>query len=112
MPFPVVRKVVRSLCKARTIGPLLTALNSRPRYARIAGPHHFQVRATVHRHHATNLAVNEKPDWDKVISEAENVVGYPSTSLSLCGSGNDMGKITEYLRKLSGSKHPLLKTAK
>lgn len=55
----------------------------------------------------------EKPDWNRAVSEAERIVGYPSSFLSLRWLLSDeIANVALHLRKLVGSNHPLLKTAK
>lgn len=62
------------------------------------------------------LAVKPSPpkhDWDRAVSEAERIVGYPTSFLSLRWLLSDeIANVALYLRKLVGSSHPLLKTAK
>lgn len=54
-----------------------------------------------------------KHDWDRVVSEAEKIVGYPTSFLSLRWLLSDeVANVAMHLRKLVGSDHPLLKTAK
>lgn len=56
---------------------------------------------------------NKKPDWNKAVSEAEKIVGYPTSFLSLRWLLSDeIANVALHLRKLVGSNHPLLKTAK
>jgi decaprenyl-diphosphate synthase subunit 2 len=62
-------------------------------------------------------AVTVKPpvkrDWNRVVSEAEKIVGYPSSYLGLRWLLSDeVANVALHLRKLIGSNHPLLKTAK
>lgn len=55
----------------------------------------------------------EKHDWNRAVSEAERIVGYPSSFLSLRWLLSDeIANVALHLRKLVGSNHPLLKTAK
>lgn len=55
----------------------------------------------------------QKPDWNRAVSEAERIVGYPSSFLSLRWLLSDeIANVALHLRKLVGSNHPLLKTAK
>ena len=62
---------------------------------------------------ATKAATNQKPDWNRVVSEAEKIVGYPTSFLSLRWLLSDeIANVALHLRKLVGSNHPLLKTAK
>ncbi|VEN51258.1 unnamed protein product [Callosobruchus maculatus] len=59
----------------------------------------------------TNCA--KKPDWNKAVTEAEKIVGYPTSFLSLRWLMSDeIANVALQLRKLVGSNHPLLKTAK
>ncbi|XP_045488391.1 all trans-polyprenyl-diphosphate synthase PDSS2 [Pieris rapae] len=56
---------------------------------------------------------NTKPDWNRAVSEAEKIVGYPTSFLSLRWVMSDeIANVALHLRKLVGSNHPLLKTAK
>lgn len=62
---------------------------------------------------ASSVAVNQKPDWNRAVSEAEKIVGYPTSFLSLRWLLSDeIANVALHLRKLVGSNHPLLKTAK
>lgn len=57
--------------------------------------------------------VVQKPDWNRAVSEAEKIVGYPTSFLSLRWLLSDeIANVALHLRKLVGSNHPLLKTAK
>lgn len=59
------------------------------------------------------VVVNQKTDWNKTMSEAEKIVGYPTSFLSLRWLLSDeIANVALHLRKLVGSNHPLLKTAK
>ncbi|XP_018579001.1 decaprenyl-diphosphate synthase subunit 2-like [Anoplophora glabripennis] len=59
------------------------------------------------------LAHEKKPDWNRAVSEAEKIVGYPTSFLSLRWLLSDeIANVALHLRKLVGSNHPLLKTAK
>lgn len=54
-----------------------------------------------------------KPDFNRAVSEAEKIVGYPTSFLSLRWLLSDeIANVALHLRKLVGSNHPLLKTAK
>lgn len=54
-----------------------------------------------------------KHDWNRAVSEAERIVGYPTSFLSLRWLLSDeIANVALYLRKLVGGSHPLLKTAK
>lgn len=55
----------------------------------------------------------QKQDWNRAVSEAEKIVGYPTSFLSLRWLLSDeIANVALHLRKLVGSSHPLLKTAK
>lgn len=59
------------------------------------------------------LVEKKKPDWNRAVSEAEKIVGYPTSFLSLRWLLSDeIANVALHLRKLVGSNHPLLKTAK
>lgn len=59
------------------------------------------------------VAVSQKTDWNKTMSEAEKIVGYPTSFLSLRWLLSDeIANVALHLRKLVGSNHPILKTAK
>ncbi|XP_014663391.1 PREDICTED: decaprenyl-diphosphate synthase subunit 2-like [Priapulus caudatus] len=52
-------------------------------------------------------------DWNKAMSEAEKIVGYPTSYLSLrCLLSDEMSNVALHVRRLVGTKHPLLQTAK
>lgn len=54
-----------------------------------------------------------KRNWDRAISEAEKIVGYPTSFLSLRWLLSDeVAHVAMHLRRLVGTNHPLLKTAK
>ncbi|XP_055373304.1 all trans-polyprenyl-diphosphate synthase PDSS2 [Condylostylus longicornis] len=62
---------------------------------------------------ATKRAPVPKHDWNRAVSEAERIVGYPTSFLSLRWLLSDeIANVALHLRKLVGSNHPLLKTAK
>jgi len=49
----------------------------------------------------------------KVVSEAEKIVGYPTSFLNLrCLFSDELSNIAFHIRKLVGTKHPLLRTAR
>lgn len=62
------------------------------------------------------LATKQTPpkhDWNRAVSEAERIVGYPTSFLSLRWLLSDeIANVALHLRKLVGSSHPLMKTAK
>ncbi|KAL4232852.1 Decaprenyl-diphosphate synthase subunit 2 [Mactra antiquata] len=52
-------------------------------------------------------------DWKQAVSEAEKIVGYPTSFMSLrCLLSDELANVAIQLRKLVGTKHPILKTAK
>jgi len=62
---------------------------------------------------AENRIMSQKTDWNKTMSEAEKIVGYPTSFLNLRWLLSDeIANVALHLRKLVGSNHPLLKTAK
>ncbi|KAI4494418.1 hypothetical protein M0802_008910 [Mischocyttarus mexicanus] len=62
---------------------------------------------------AAKPIVSQKPDWNKAVSEAEKIVGYPTSFLSLRWLLSDeIANVALHLRKLVGSNHPLLQIAK
>ncbi|XP_058809281.1 all trans-polyprenyl-diphosphate synthase PDSS2 [Phymastichus coffea] len=63
--------------------------------------------------YSTKTVNSQKPDWNRAVSEAEKIVGYPTSFLSLRWLLSDeIANVALHLRKLVGSNHPLLKTAK
>lgn len=70
-------------------------------------------KAAVKQNVSGKLAHNQRPDWNRAVSEAEKIVGYPTSFLSLRWLLSDeIANVALHLRKLVGSNHPLLKTAK
>uniref|UniRef100_A0A8I3N644 Decaprenyl diphosphate synthase subunit 2 n=1 Tax=Canis lupus familiaris TaxID=9615 RepID=A0A8I3N644_CANLF len=50
--------------------------------------------------------------WNQVVSEAEKIVGYPTSFMSLrCLLSDELSNIALQVRKLVGTQHPLLTTA-
>ncbi|XP_072408712.1 all trans-polyprenyl-diphosphate synthase PDSS2 isoform X2 [Chiloscyllium punctatum] len=50
--------------------------------------------------------------WTKVVSEAEKIVGYPTSFMSLrCLLSDELSNIALHVRKLVGTRHPLISTA-
>lgn len=55
----------------------------------------------------------KKDDLTQALSEAEKLVGYPTSFLSLrCLLSDELSNVAMYMKRLVGSKHPLLKTAR
>lgn len=75
--------------------------------------HDFQTSTWCNSLVGEKLSSNQKPDWNRAVSEAEKIVGYPTSFLSLRWLLSDeIANVALHLRKLVGSNHPLLKTAK
>ncbi|KAL3968446.1 solute carrier family 39 (zinc transporter), member 7 [Sarotherodon galilaeus] len=52
-------------------------------------------------------------NWSKVVSDAEKIVGYPTSFMSLrCLLSDELSNVAMHLRKLVGTQHPLLNTAR
>lgn len=52
-------------------------------------------------------------NWKKAMSNAEKVVGYPTSFMSLrCLLSDELSNVALQMRKLVGTNHPLLKTAR
>ncbi|GFO27222.1 decaprenyl-diphosphate synthase subunit 2 [Plakobranchus ocellatus] len=59
------------------------------------------------------LGLGSQKSVSKAVSDAEKIVGYPTSFLSLrCLLSDEMSNIALHMRKLVGTKHPLLKTAR
>lgn len=70
-------------------------------------------KSKIHIDGALYALPNQKSDWIRAVNEAEKVVGYPTSFLNLRWLLSDeIANIALHLRKLIGSSHPLLKTAK
>ena len=51
--------------------------------------------------------------WNKAVSEAEKIVGYPTSFMSLrCLLSDELSNVALQMHKLVGTGHPLLKTAR
>ncbi|XP_042181284.1 all trans-polyprenyl-diphosphate synthase PDSS2-like [Oncorhynchus tshawytscha] len=52
-------------------------------------------------------------NFNKVVSDAEKIVGYPTSFVSLrCLLSDELSNVAMHVRKLVGTKHPLLSTAR
>ncbi|XP_038210656.1 all trans-polyprenyl-diphosphate synthase PDSS2 [Zerene cesonia] len=81
--------------------------------AKVWGPCAVREVSTCNTQRAAVSQHNTKPDWNRAVSEAEKIVGYPTSFLSLRWVLSDeIANVALHLRKLVGSNHPLLKTAK
>ena len=62
---------------------------------------------------ASFLGTSKATDWSKAVTEAEKIVGYPTSFMSLrCLLSDEFSNVAMHMRKLVGTKHPLLKTAR
>lgn len=110
MTLRLTRNIVRIVENVRGISLAPSLLERRPHAAQLQ---HSDIHTAAARCAAVNLATNQKPDWNKAVSEAEKIVGYPTSFLSLRWLLSDeIANVALHLRKLVGSNHPLLKTAK
>jgi decaprenyl-diphosphate synthase subunit 2 len=61
----------------------------------------------------TEQVSSTSPDWDRAMSDAEKIVGYSTSYFSLrCLLSDEISNVALHLRKLVGTNHPLLETAK
>ena len=52
-------------------------------------------------------------EWKRAVSDAEKIVGYPTSFMSLrCLLSDELANVALQVRKLVGTRHPLLKTAR
>lgn len=52
-------------------------------------------------------------NWNKAVSDAEKLVGYPTSFMSLrCLLSDELSNVAMHVRKLVGTQHPLLNTAR
>ncbi|XP_054469642.1 decaprenyl-diphosphate synthase subunit 2 [Anoplopoma fimbria] len=59
------------------------------------------------------LSSSGPPNWSKVVSDAEKLVGYPTSFMSLrCLLSDEFSNVAMHVRKLVGTQHPLLNTAR
>jgi decaprenyl-diphosphate synthase subunit 2 len=96
--------ITKSTCKS--VLPVSSAVISK---------REFRISSTLEKLSSDKFSTtnNQKPDWNRAVSEAEKIVGYPTSFLSLRWLLSDeIANVALHLRKLVGSNHPLLKTAK
>lgn len=75
--------------------------------------HTFATTGSATKLEKVDAKIIHKHEWDRAVSEAEKIVGYPTSFLSLRWLLSDeVANVAMHLRKLVGSTHPLLKTAK
>lgn len=66
-----------------------------------------------YKKHSTKATVNPKIDWSRAVTDAEKIIGCPTSFLNLRWLLSDeIANVAIHLQKLVGSSHPLLKTAK
>lgn len=65
-------------------------------------------------HRCLSLFSSSGPsNWNKVVSDAEKIVGYPTSFMSLrCLLSDELSNVAMHVRKLVGTQHPLLNTAR
>lgn len=65
-------------------------------------------------HRGLSLFSSSGPsNWNKVVSDAEKIVGYPTSFMSLrCLLSDELSNVAMHVRKLVGTQHPLLNTAR
>lgn len=60
-----------------------------------------------------DTAMVNPPEWNLVVKEAENIVGYPTSFMNLRWLLSDeLANVAAHLQKLVGSEHPLLKSGR
>ncbi|TRY98813.1 hypothetical protein DNTS_021086 [Danionella cerebrum] len=63
--------------------------------------------------HLSIFSTASPSNWTKVVSDAEKIVGYPTSFMSLrCLLSDELSNVAMHVRKLVGTKHPLLNTAR
>ncbi|XP_051881181.1 decaprenyl-diphosphate synthase subunit 2 isoform X2 [Pristis pectinata] len=71
------------------------------------------VLAGAFKHSHILYSTTSPSSWTKVVSEAEKIVGYPTSFMSLrCLLSDELSNIALHVRKLFGTKHPLISTAR
>ncbi|XP_024122625.1 decaprenyl-diphosphate synthase subunit 2 [Oryzias melastigma] len=72
------------------------------------------VRQTVSSQRTLSLfSSTGSSSWTKVVSDAEKIVGYPTSFMSLrCLLSDELSNVAMHIRKLVGTQHPLLNTAR
>ena len=104
----------RLLCSSGSLRVLRTVLNSESKVI-FSAKRQVSTSFVLSEKLATATITKpvQKHDWNRAVSEAEKIVGYPTSFLSLRWLLSDeIANVALHLRKLVGSNHPLLKTAK
>ena len=106
MQTPAIRTLPLSVHYLRTKSKLLSTLNSQ----HLQMPQH---PGSVSVRCMGLLGFSKPNEWSKVVSDAERIVGYPTSFLSLrCLLSDELSNVALHMRKLVGTRHPLLQTAK
>ncbi|XP_022082064.1 decaprenyl-diphosphate synthase subunit 2-like [Acanthaster planci] len=72
-----------------------------------------QVAASAPSRGLSLFGFSDQSAWARAIAEAEKIVGYPTSFLSLrCLLSDELSNVAMQVRKLVGTKHPLVKTAR
>ncbi|XP_070568879.1 all trans-polyprenyl-diphosphate synthase PDSS2-like [Ptychodera flava] len=95
-------------------------LVARPQQNSFSALHRETYTATSLLNHIVNRPISffgfgssEQNAWQKAVSEAEKLVGYPTSFMSLrCLLSDELSNVAIQVRKLVGTRHPLLKTAR
>ena len=63
--------------------------------------------------HSLPASFIKKNSWNRAVSDAEKLVGYPTSLMSVRAlMDDDFANIAVHMRKLVGSEHPVLHTVK
>ena len=63
--------------------------------------------------HSLPASFTKKNSWNRSVSDAEKLVGYPTSLMSVRAlMDDDFANIAVHMRKLIGSEHPVLHTVK
>lgn len=82
------------------------------------GPTTYRHGQSLARRHLVTVPTTNKwvtgVEWDRAISDAERIVGYSTSSFHNLRwvLSDEIASVAPHLRKIVGSKHPLLATAK
>ena len=77
---------------------------------------HLHVKCSYRNFFVRSVAyfnVKNTSEWQSIVSDAERIVGYPTSFLSLrCLLSDELSNVALQMRRLVGTRHPLLQTAK
>ena len=63
--------------------------------------------------HSLPASFTKKNSWNRAVSDAEKLVGYPTSLMSVRAlMDDDFANIAVHMRKLIGSEHPVFHTVK